>query len=301
MRPLTAGPHSAPRGERGVALLIVVGVLAVMAVLAAGLIGALRGEMHATRRMLDDVAADAALEGAMWRAMAHLFDRRAGAARAGWDSAGSVLVGGVEVRIRLRAEAAKLDVNRAEPAQFAALLRAAGAADAEATGLADAIADWRDPDDFRRESGAEQAEYAAAGRPDQPPNRPFADVTEIAGVLGMPADVAACILPDLTVHGGGGSLRLDEASPLMRRAMGLSPATAGALPDAEDRFMAGDVIAVEARIASEDGGDRHARRWILRLTGNMAVPVQVLERRDLGPIENSANAACPPGLGPPRP
>lgn len=53
------------RGERGVALLIVVGALAVMVVLAAGVIAAVRQQAHVARRDLEGVSADAALEGAV--------------------------------------------------------------------------------------------------------------------------------------------------------------------------------------------------------------------------------------------
>lgn len=299
-----------PRRDRGVALLIVLGALAVMAVLAVGVIGAVREEAHLTRRAMDGVLADGAMEGAMWAVAARLFaDNGLGADEPGDDAPvpdflsarGTVVtVGAVPVRVRLRLEAGKLDLNAADERQLAALLRAAGLGDGEATGVAAAIADWRDADDLRRNRGAERRDYAAAGREGLPPNRPFWDVSEVAGVLGMPAAVAACILPDLTIFAGGGTVREAGASPLMRRALGLAPLGEGGRGLA-DLPSAGDVVAVEARIAGEGGADRHARRWILRITGNMAEPVQVLERRDLGPLEAAADAACPPGLGPARP
>lgn len=296
-----------PRRDRGVALLIVVAALAIMAVLAAGLIGAVREQAHLTRRAMAGVVADGAMEGAMWAVVARLLEDNPLGADEGADTpqmpdfltarGTEIAVGAARVRVRLRLEAAKLDLNLADERQLAALLRAAGLGDSEAVGVAAAIADWRDADDFLRNRGAERREYAAAGREGMPPNRPFRDVSEVAGVLGLPALVAACILPDLSLFAGGGTVREAGASPLMRQALGLAP-TGGA--ELADMPSAGDVIAVEARIAGEGGADRHARRWILRITGNMAEPVQVLERRDLGPIEAAADRACPPGLGPAR-
>ncbi|PWR25358.1 general secretion pathway protein GspK [Zavarzinia aquatilis] len=296
------------RGERGVALLIVVGALAVMVVLAAGVIAAVRQQAHVARRDLAGVSADAALEGAVWRVAGRLIAAGSGAGSGlGAGAEGGVLpemspagidlmVGEVAVHVRVRPEAAKLDLNRADEVQLAALLRAAGLGDGEAQGVAAAIADWRDADGFLRNGGAEADAYAARGLAGLPPNRPFEDVLEVRNVLGLPPAVADCILPDLTLFNPSGPLVPAGASPLIRRALGLAP-EAGAAPPVEAP-MPGDVVALEARIAGEAGVDRYSRRWILRITGNMAEPVQVLERRDLGPLEAAAEAACPPGLGP---
>ena len=51
--------------------------------------------------------------------------------------------------------------------------------------ISDAILDWIDADDQRREFGAESAEYAAAAEPYRPANGPIDDVQELLAVRGV--------------------------------------------------------------------------------------------------------------------
>ncbi len=278
--------------DRGVALLVVVAVLAVLSVLAAQVIGLARDDLLQVRRAGAALQAEAALEGAMWLAAGRLLDGGA-AAQALLSVRGQVVTVGTQaVAVRIASESGKLDLDAADETALAALLRLAGAGSDQATALAAAIADWRDADDLVRNGGAERRHYAAAGLAGLPPNRPFVDVTEVRGVLGMTPSLAACLLPELTLHSGLLAPDPAMADAVVRRALGLGEAERGPPP----LPVAGDAVAIETRIAYPDGTIRFARRWILRLTGNMAEPLRILERRDIGPMEAAADAACPPGL-----
>lgn len=84
----------------------------------------------------------------------------------------------------LRAAGTTIDVNTADHATLSRVLLAAGASAFQADSLADAILDWRDPDQVARPNGAEANWYVANGR--MPPrNAPFADAREIALVRGL--------------------------------------------------------------------------------------------------------------------
>ncbi len=76
-------------------------------------------------------------------------------------------------------------INEDQQEDCAQLLRRLGLDFVEARALADALADWVDPDDLRRLNGAERAEYTKAGFEGAPSNRPFASVDEMSSVLGM--------------------------------------------------------------------------------------------------------------------
>lgn len=78
--------------------------------------------------------------------------------------------------------------------------------------VADALTDWIDSDDDEQLNGAEKTYYEGEGRINQPFNRPFYDVNEVALVRGM--DLVEAVRPDwrewFTIWSGGG-LDLNEA------------------------------------------------------------------------------------------
>lgn len=83
----------------------------------------------------------------------------------------------------------------------------------EAQEVIDALSDWVDADDEVALNGAEKEEYEAAGRMNQPFNRPFYDLSEVRLVRGM--DLVEALRPDwrswFTVWSGG-ALDLNDAT-----------------------------------------------------------------------------------------
>ena len=106
---------------------------------------------------------------------------------------------GVQLRLRVVNETGKVDINQASPALLQAVLRLAGADDAEVEILTDSILDWRDGDRLRRLHGAELPDYVAAGLAYGPSDRPFQSLDELAMVLGMKPSLFARVLPWVTI------------------------------------------------------------------------------------------------------
>lgn len=77
------------------------------------------------------------------------------------------------------------------------------AGERRATALTAAVMDWMDYDDRPRPDGAEAAEYAAAGSPYRPLNRPFQRTEELGRVLGIGDSLAAVLDTMVTVYGRG--------------------------------------------------------------------------------------------------
>ena len=77
------------------------------------------------------------------------------------------------------------------------------AGERRAATLAAAVMDWLDWDDRPRPDGAESTEYAAAGSPYRPLNRPFQRIEELGRVLGIGDSLAAVLDTMVTVHGRG--------------------------------------------------------------------------------------------------
>lgn len=280
----------ASRGrDRGIALLAVIAVLTVLSLLAVTVLDTSRDAVLHARRASDLARAEAELEGAFWQTVFLLLEG-AGDLAPAFGPAGRVQAGGLgPMAIRIRAEAGKVDLNTGDEAAIAALFRSAGLDDSRAAVLAAAVADWRDADDLRRLNGGERRDYARAGMAGMPPNRPFADIFELARVLGVTSDVLACVLQDVTLYAQLLAPRQDLASPLLARALGY-----GGRPNEKFRPVPGDALSIDVRMLDDEGTVRFARRWVLRLTGNRANPLQVLERRDWGPVLAAARS-CPGG------
>lgn len=264
--------------ESGIALVAVLGFLAVISVVAIGVAMLSRGTMYAAARHGDRVAAQAAIDGAVAEAIYELVSARGVRPR--------VLTGPIEVKsgaydviVRVRPEAAKIDLNAADPVLLAGLFRAAGADADTADHIGDAIADWRDADDLVHLNGAEAPEYAAAGLDYGPSNKPFESVRELHRVLGVTDALYACVKSDVTIYSQRPGVDLDAASPLVRKAAGLegdAPSVAnGAVSVATAQVIAaGDVFEITATLKTDHV--RRGARTIVRVTGNLRDPYWTL-------------------------
>ncbi len=88
------------------------------------------------------------------------------------------------VIVQVMPENAKLNVNRAQPSQLAALFAVLGATPSESIELANAIVDWRSPDPSPLISPWDLF-YASLPEPYEAPHRPFDELEELIAVKGM--------------------------------------------------------------------------------------------------------------------
>jgi general secretion pathway protein K len=106
---------------------------------------------------------------------------------------------GIPVRVEMRDESAKIDINTASDDLLRGLLVSAGLNDEDTSALLDAILDWRDPDALKRAHGAEEDDYRAAGLTYRPANAPFQAIEELQLVLGMRPEIYRRLAPSITV------------------------------------------------------------------------------------------------------
>ncbi len=196
------------RQERGFALLAALWLLVALSALSLEVSLVARQRRLAAANSVEAVqargAADAGLE--------HARARLAAAARSGaldpWRRPDSLLTAEVTLdderyRVTLRDAGAALNLNRATDADLRRLLIALRVDAGQADRLAQAMMDWRDPDDLRRARGAERADYVGAGRAVLPRNGPFQSIGELGSVLGMTPEILERVRPYLTLLGTG--------------------------------------------------------------------------------------------------
>jgi general secretion pathway protein K len=190
------------RSEEGIALIAVLWTLALLSLIAASLSWETLSVARVTRNMADRAAASAAADGGIRRA---ILDVTAilGADTKKFRTDGTVYIwhfANNTVRISVQDELGKVNLNQAPEAILAALFGSVGVDPGKAQSLADAIADFRDPDNFKRANGAEEADYRAAGLAWGPKNAPFQGIEEIQQVLGMTAALYERVAPALTTY-----------------------------------------------------------------------------------------------------
>lgn len=185
--------------RRGIALLIVIGLLAVLAMAAGMTALAARVSTSAAFASLERLELRTAIDSAVARTAVQLSreDDR-------WMADGRLYemeIGDVSLRIRALAEPGRYDLNQGNVETLTALLEELEVPTLTARRIAGAVADWRDEDDDVGDDGAEASAYRADGRP-PPGNRPFIAVEEFRQVLGVDAALYAAAAPYLTLYGG---------------------------------------------------------------------------------------------------
>jgi general secretion pathway protein K len=115
----------------------------------------------------------------------------------------------------------KIDLNTARGGRILGLLLGNQVQETRATSIAQAILDWRAPDSRRRPDGAEDRDYAAAGRPHGARAGLFESIDELQQAFGMTTALYRRMQPDLTV-----GCRNAGADPLAA-----SPAVLAAIPN----------------------------------------------------------------------
>ena len=192
----------APSRQRGVALVLVMWVAVILGIVAASFILERRTETLVVMNSISMARAEAAANAGVTRAITESY-RNDPTATDAWKRDGTPhdwVYDGVSVRVEMRDESAKIDINTASEALLRGLLVSSGLADDEANRLLDAIIDWRDTDSFKRPNGAEEADYRAAGLSYRPGNAPFQAMEELQLVLGMRPEVYRRLAPSLTVY-----------------------------------------------------------------------------------------------------
>jgi general secretion pathway protein K len=216
--------------SRGLALISVLWVTTLLAVMAAGLTSSTRTERILARNQLENAKAEALADAGVYRAVLGLLDLDP---ETGWRGDGTIyrieLPEGV-ARIAIEDEEAKIDLNTAPLELVAGLFRAVGVDEEQAAMLADRLGDFRDPDDEMLPLGAEDADYAEAGRPRGAKDGLLVAKSELLQVLGVTPELYERVRRHVTVFSGS------EGIDPLRASRTVLSAVPGMAPDMIDAF-----------------------------------------------------------------
>jgi general secretion pathway protein K len=207
------------RGQRGVALLLVLWACTLLAIMLGGYAMTARTEGLQARFQFAQAQAHYAAEAGLSRAVYGLQDPRL-AER--WLADGrpyTFRFDGATVSVSAVDEGGKVDLNSASPIVLQGLFRAAGLRPDEAQKMAAAVVDWREFNAGRK-VGLEV--YAANGY--QPRHAPFLSIEELQQVAGMTPALYRTIAGAITIWSGRESPDPNTAQPLALGAIpGMTP------------------------------------------------------------------------------
>jgi general secretion pathway protein K len=190
------------RHQHGVAFILVLWVIALMSILLGSFAVIARTENLQARHLFETTAARYAAEAGIHRAV---YELRNPDPMTRWVADGRPYefdFDGAAIELRMTDDSGKVDINVVDVIMLRTLLNGAGIEAKRAEELAEAIIDWRDPDDLASPHGAEEADYKSAGLKYAPRNAPFETVSEVQQVLGMDYDTYRLIEKGLTLYSG---------------------------------------------------------------------------------------------------
>lgn len=284
--------------ERGVALIAVLWLVALLTMLAVTVVTLSVTHRRTAERYTEAVQADLTLDAALRVMLLRLIAPPERAQSFPLDQTQSVSVVGQTIGVIVQREAGRIDLNTADLDLLTAFFAANGWREDEAHSMAARIIDWRDPDDDTEPGGAENREYQAARMSYGPHNGPFESVDELRQVLGSER-IHSDLFDSLTVFTHAPNSVQSAATPAVKRALTWADqrqlgghrwlndapnggGTAVGAPTAA--ALSGEVLRLRACVSHPT---ERCRVAIVRLTGNAKKPLQVFEWR-------GADATQPP-------
>lgn len=202
------------RDRRGVALALVLWVIVILGAVGLGIVGAARSQLDVARTLRASAVARYAAESGVEEARARYRELLAAADGGGGEAGafqrlaeeleggGDRELGDARYRVTVLDLGARVDLNASSDEVLLALFSEL-VGERRAASLVDALRDWTDDDDEPLPRGAEAADYARAGSPWRPPNRPLRRLDDLPRIRGFDDSVLAALAPFVTVWGDG--------------------------------------------------------------------------------------------------
>jgi general secretion pathway protein K len=198
--------------QKGIALVMVLWILALLTVMATGYSHAMRTEIKLTTNLLHSAQSKAVAEAGIWYAVAELLKPQREQA---WKSDGSIYTLDFSqdtIKVSIQDEAGKIDLNTAPSEILDGLLRAVNVPEEERLSILQSILDWRDRDNLVRSGGAEDDDYELLDYDYGAKDGPFNTVDELQLVMGVTPSLFKKLKPALTIHSHQPGIRPQVAS-----------------------------------------------------------------------------------------
>ncbi|HWT15782.1 MAG TPA: hypothetical protein VN581_08370 [Patescibacteria group bacterium] len=227
--------------QRGIAFIVVIWVLMLLAVLLAGFAVIARTEALQARHLAESTRARYMAEVGISRAIWELRNPDPLTRWAGDGRSYEFEFEGAEISVGIQDETGKIDLNVVDGPVLQRFLVASGLDDQFAQQIADAVLDWRDADDLTQPMGAEDADYEREGYPYGAADNGFQTIGELQQVMGMDYELYRRLEPDLTIWGSSAQPSAGAASAAVLMSFpGMTPQMAEQLIAMRSQIQPGD-------------------------------------------------------------
>jgi general secretion pathway protein K len=237
-------PGPGLRGEAGIALIVVLPVLALLLGIVGEFAHTMRLEAVTTANFraalgegwLAEAGYQRAVAEILPEAISHELDehgllafRRSATETPRVPERTDVPLGGARFSYRITDESARLNLNRLTPVLLDRLLLELDVEKTSRDIIVDSVQDWRDPNEEHRLNGAESDYYLGLLAPYRSKNADFDDVDELLQVRGVTPGLlrglpGAAGLADYLTLTGTGAVNVNTVSPHVLRALGFAEA-----------------------------------------------------------------------------
>lgn len=208
-----------PHRQDGMALVLVLWLVVLLSVMAAGHSRNVHTDTTLASRQLQSAKARALAEAGINHVILEMLAADPDRALPTDGSLFRVHIGEDEIMIAVRDATGFVDLNAATPGLIDAALEACNVNDTARRELVDAILDWRDKDDLSHLNGVEDDDYVAAGVAWTSRDGAFQSIDELRYLPGMSQALYDRLAPYVTVFSGRGGLNLEYAPPALVAAL----------------------------------------------------------------------------------
>ena len=262
---------------QGFALITVLWITAFLAVIASAVSYQSRGSLSLANNVVNSFKTRHAAEGAFLLTANKLIKRDELQGLVLTNPVFTYEIDDVVVSVRVADESGKIDINLAPTDLLRSLFTVIGMNDQSSASLADAIADWRDQDNLKRASGAEDQHYASEQRGYEAKDDEFDSIDEVNLVLGMNANLYDRIKPFITVYSQDLGVNPSLASSAVKRA--LQNVIAGNSEEVASDYVTstgGLIYTLYARAIDPNGITSNIEAIIRLQRGNVFEPFTIL-------------------------
>lgn len=264
-----------PHRQAGMALVVVLWLVVLLGMMAAGHARATRTETMLASRQVDVAAARALAAAGIHHVVLEMLTPDLPVPRPVDGTRVAVDVSGEPVVVAVRDVAGLVDLNRAGAGMLELALATCGVAGPRRGEVVAAILDWRDGDSTPGAGGVEDDGYRAAGLPWSARDDAFETVEELRYVIGIDSELFACVAPLVTVRSGRPSVEVAYAPSPLREAMAES-----GFAYSGQRRSAGPGTYQFVAMAEGERGAVVSIEAVIRLSRDDRNPYQVLEWRE---------------------
>lgn len=232
---------TANSSERGIALVVVLWIVASMGLLVSAFNATVRSGASVIASERVGAERRAALEAGLDITVAQLLADPEGRKWVRDGSARELRLGRHRLRISVLNASGLVDLNQSDEALLRGFLEQVVGDRSDAAMLSDRILDWRDQDNERRFRGAEDFNYERAGQTHGAGDGDFVHVSQLHDVLGIDAATYKRLEPYVTIFNPDGRINPRVASELVLAAVpGVSRQDANRLKSRLEDISTGD-------------------------------------------------------------